>query len=299
MNQSKKLNDAVDFESDDIAIIGMAGRFPKATSIEEFWNNLKEGVEGITIENNEEDKIFINAKGHLEERTAFDNSFFGYTPKEATMMDPQTRVLHECVWEALEDSGYNSFQYDGKIALFAGSSLNPYYGVDANTIKPEDLVDNFDAGTYAQRDFLASRISYKLNLKGAGMTVLTACSSSLVAIDMACSKLHLNECDIALAGGVSVTFHDDNGYVFNEGMILSPDGHCRAFDKEAAGTVGGNGAGVVVLKKLKKAIADNDNILAVIKGSATNNDGHYKVGYTAPSITGQANVIKEAIAKAK
>ncbi len=286
-------------EQEDIAIIGMAGRFPKAKTIEEFWNNLKQGVEGITVEDHEEDKTLIKSKGHLEERTLFDNSFFDYSPKEASMMDPQTRILHECVWEALEDSGYDSYQYNGKIALFAGSTFSPFYGIDTNDITPEDLVDNFDKGTYAERDFLASRVSYKLNLKGAGMTVLTACSSSLVAIDMACSKLHLNQCDIALAGGVSVTFHDDNGYVFNEGMILSPDGHCRAFDKNASGTVGGNGAGVIVLKKLSKAITDNDNILAVIKGTATNNDGNYKVGYTAPSVTGQAEVIKEAIAKAK
>jgi acyl transferase domain-containing protein/acyl carrier protein len=289
-----------------IAVIGMSGRFPGAKNIEEFWNNLKNGIESITFFSNEEltrwgvgpqlkdDPDYIPVKGVLEGIEYFDSSFFGYTPKEAGITDPQMRIFHECCWEALEDAAYDPDAYDGVIGLYAGASPNPYWEILPLVSHSGSYSEQWDAIQFSDKDYLSTRIAYKLNLKGPGVTMQTACSTSLVAVDLACQALMNGKCHIALAGGVSVTFQDNAGYLYQEGTIMSPDGHCRAFDAAANGTVGGNGAGVVVLKSLEHALADRDHIYAVIKGFAINNDGKNKVGFTAPSIEGQAKVIREA-----
>lgn len=285
--------------SRDIAIIGMSGRFPGASNLEEFWSNLvngKESIERKTADNSKGDIVY--AKGTLDGYDLFDAGFFDYLPDEALSMDPQMRIFHECTWEALEDAGYNPYLFEGAIGLYAGATPNPNYNIAIPERDAHNWINKWEEFTYADKDFLCSRVSYRLNLKGPSVNVSTACSTSLVAIDLACNELLANNCDMAVAGGVSVTLHDNEGYVYRKGMILSPDGTCRAFDKEAAGTVGGNGVGLVVLKTLQHALRDGDHIHAVIKGSATNNDGNQKVGFAAPSIEGQAKVIKDAIRKA-
>ncbi len=293
----------------DIAVIGMAGRFPGARNIGEFWNNIRNGVEAITFFTDEElaamgvdpelikNPNYVKAKGVLENIEYFDPDFFDYSTREAELMDPQLRVMHECVYEALEDAGYDPGSYHGSIGLYAGSYSNSLWmrqlsdeiTTHSGLLAVESLND---------RDYLSTRISYKLNLKGPAVTIQTACSTSLTAIDTACQSLLSGKCRIALAGGVTITLQDQAGYLHEEGMVRSPDGHCRPFDAHAKGTVGGNGVAVVVLKRLADAVADGDNIRAVIKGSATNNDGSRKVGYTAPSIEGQAEAIRAAQAAA-
>ncbi len=290
-----------------IAIIGMAGRFPGARNIDELWENLSRGVESITFFSDEElenagidssllrDPNYIKAGGVLEDADHFDPLFFGYSPREAELMDPQQRVFLECAWEAMEHAGYDSERYKGAVGVYAGSNMSSY--LHNNLHSHPDLVRS--VGTLQLRlendkDFIATRVSYKMNLKGSSMTVQTACSTSLVAVHVACQSLLDGENDIALAGGVSINFPQTAGYIHQEGGILSPDGHCRAFDADAAGTIGGRGAGVVVLKRLSEAIADRDSIHAVIRGSAINNDGSLKVGFTAPSVEGQAEVIAAA-----
>ncbi|MCU0286299.1 MAG: amino acid adenylation domain-containing protein, partial [Acidobacteria bacterium] len=293
----------------EIAVIGMAGRFPGARDIHESWNNIKEGVESITFFTDEELEImgvepgliknpnYVKAKGILENVEYFDPFFFDYSTREAELMDPQLRIMHECVYEALEDAGYNPGTYPGSIGLYAGSFSNALWMQQL----AEEITSH--SGLLAveslnNRDYLSTRTAYKLNLKGPAITIQTACSTSLVAIDAACQSLISGKCGIAAAGGVTITFQDRAGYLHEEGMVRSPDGHCRPFDANAKGTIGGNGAGIVVLKRLADAIVDGDNIRAIIKGSATNNDGSRKVGYTAPSIEGQAEVIRAAHAAA-
>lgn len=286
-------------DSADIAIIGMAGRFPGAQNINEFWENLKSGKESIHRGVDHEAKEgIIKAKGVLKDHEMFEASFFNYTPEEAERMDPQLRVFHECSWEALEDAGYNPFEYSGDIGLYAGASQNPYYTPQPEEDNPDGWLDDWESHIYSTQDYLCTRVSYKLNLTGPSVNIATACSTSLVAIDAACRDLQDGRCDMALSGGITLTFHDDGGYKYKKDLILSPDGYCRAFDKNAAGTVGGNGVGLVVLKKLSDAQRDGDHIYAVIKGTATNNDGIDKVGFTAPGVTGQSKVIKEAIHRA-
>lgn len=279
----------------DIAVIGLSCRFPKAKNANEFWDNLRKGKDCITREKTAKEDGLIKAKGVLEDHDMFDASFFGYTPKEAYMLDPQTRVFHECTWEALEDAGYNPYAYEGEIGLYAGASPNPFYTGSSKNGSADNWNEKWEEFTYSDKDFLCSRIAYKLNLKGPCVNITTACSTSLVAVAQACSDLLSDKCDMAIAGGVSITHHDNAGYKYQEGMILSADGYCRAFDKKATGTIGGNGAGAVILKRLDDAIKDNDSIYAVIKAAATNNDGNQKVGYTAPSPSGQAEVIRKAI----
>ncbi|NIM12912.1 MAG: amino acid adenylation domain-containing protein [Candidatus Aminicenantes bacterium] len=297
----------------EIGVIGMAGRFPGAKNIDEFWKNLKNGIESITFFTDEEvaeaegknwlarNPNYVKAKGVLEGSEYFDSTFFSYIKNEAAVMDPQVRVFHECCWEALEHAGYVPDNYEGKIGLFAGATPNFYW--EALTMlsggKTDSFLELWDALQFSEKDYLTTRISYKLNLNGPAVAVQTACSTSLVAIDMACQGLLTGKCDIALAGGVSITVHDRTGYLYQEGMIMSPDGHCRAFDDRAKGTVNGNGAGVVVLKRLGEAVGDRDTIHAVIKGSAVNNDGIRKVGFTAPSVEGQAEVIRAAMEMAR
>lgn len=278
-----------------IAIIGMAGRFPGAGDLELFWTNLRDGRESITSFK-EPVKNRVHAAGILEEAADFDAVFFGMTPREAEMTDPQHRLFLECTYEALELAGYPPTRCPERIGVYAGSGQSDYL---QHVLSHDELVESFgpfQIGIGNHPDFLATRVSYKLNLSGPSVAVQTACSSSLVAVHMACQALLTYECDMAIAGGVSVKADQTAGFDYQEGGILSPDGRCRAFDAKSQGTAVGNGAGAVLLKRLDEAVADGDTILAVIRGSAVNNDGAQKVGYTAPSVTRQAEVVREALA---
>jgi acyl transferase domain-containing protein/aryl carrier-like protein len=291
----------------EVAVIGMAGRFPGAKNIHDFWENLKNGVESVSFVSDEEiknldvdanlhiDSNYVKVKGGvLEDRELFDASFFGFTPKEAEIMDPQIRIYHECVWSALEDAGYIPEKYNGSIGLYAGARDNVYWvNLTALSGKCEEL-GYFASRHLNNKDFISTQIAYKLNLKGPCFTVQTACSTSLVAIHLACQGILNGECNMALAGGIRIGPKKRSGYIYQDGMINSPDGHCRAFDAKAKGTIQGEGSGVVLLKPLEDAITDGDHIYAIIKGTAVNNDGLRKVGYTAPSIQGQADVIHVA-----
>ncbi len=295
----------------ELAVIGMAGRFPGAGNCTELWENLKNGEEAITFFSRQtledagippellENPNYIKAKLTLMDIESFDASFFDYTPREAELLNPQTRIFFECIWETLEDAGYNPWKYNGLIGLYAGAASSFYWeGLSLLSGKGSEIGD-FAADNLTNKDIMCTTISYKLNLKGPSCAVQTACSTSLVAIHMACRSVLSGECHIALAGGVTINVRQTEGYLYAEGMIRSPDGHCRAFDARARGTVGGSGAGVVALKRLKAAIADGDHIYAIVKGSAINNDGKQKVGFTAPSVQGQAQVIRTAMAVAR
>jgi acyl transferase domain-containing protein/acyl carrier protein len=292
------------YSPDDIAIIGMAGRFPGASDLESFWRNLREGVHSISFFADEAEQAggvagFAGAGGVLADADLFDASFFGFTRREAEVMDPQQRVFLECAWEALESAGYDAERYEGRVGMYAGAGAGGYWlNVYENRAALES-VGLFRAVIGNEKDHLATQVSYKLNLKGPAITVQTTCSTSLVAVSMACQSLLNYQCDMAMAGGVSISAEQKSGYAYEEGGILSPDGYCRAFDARARGTVVGNGAGLVVLKRMEDALADGDCIHAVIKGAAVNNDGSLKAGYTAPSVEGQLNVIAEALALAK
>jgi non-ribosomal peptide synthase protein (TIGR01720 family) len=291
----------------EVAVIGMAGRFPGARSVDELWRNLRAGVESIAFFTDEElaasgvdealrrDPRYVQAKGYLADAELFDAEFFGIGPREAEILDPQQRLFLECAWEAVESGGYDLERYPGWIGVYGGATMSSYYL--ANLLSRPDLLDavgRLQVGLGNDKDYLATRTSYKLNLEGPSLSVQTACSTSLVAVHLACQALLRGECDMALAGGVSVGVPLKAGYLFQEGGILSPDGHTRSFDAEARGCVGGNGVGVVLLKKLDEALADGDVVHAVVKGSALNNDGALKIGYTAPRIDGQAKVIRAA-----
>ncbi|MBI1790827.1 MAG: SDR family oxidoreductase [Acidobacteria bacterium] len=293
-----------------IAIIGMSGRFPGARNIEEYWRNLKEGVEGIRFFSDEELAAagidaamratpgFVGAGGALDDIELFDAGFFGFSARDAEILDPQHRIFLECAWESLENAGYNPETYPGLIGVYAGAAMSSYlFHVYAN-LDRMGFVDPYQIALGNDKDHLTTQVSYKLNLRGPSVAVQTACSTSLVAVSMACQSLLSFQCDMALAGGVAVNASQRKGYMYQPGGISSPDGHCRTFDAQALGTVPGNGVGIVVLKRLSEAIEDGDSILAVIKGSATNNDGSLKVGYTAPSVEGQAQVIAMAQAVA-
>lgn len=291
----------------EIAIIGMAGRFPGASDVYTFWQHLREGIECLTFFTEEEllaknvpaerlnNPNYIRAYGKLGDIDLFDADFFGYAPAEAELVDPQHRLFLECAWHALEDAGYDPYRYQGLIGVYAGTGSNNYL---MRLLSRQDILERmgeFQVMVGNEMDFLTTRVSYKLNLRGPSIDIQTACSTSLVAIHLACQGLLAGECDIALAGGVSILNLTEEGYIYQEGGILSPDGHCRAFDAQARGTVGGSGVGLVVLKRLEDALQNGDHIEAVIKGSAINNDGMTKVGYTAPSIDGQAAVISDAL----
>lgn len=292
----------------EIAIVGMSGRFPGASDIDTYWSNLRDGVESIVFFSDTElEEVgvpesvrsmpnYIKAKGYLEDAEYFDAAFFGFRPAEAEMMDPQLRLFYQCAWHALEHAGYTPGRYDGAIGLYAGASANFFWNA-LNNFSGERDTSGAGGLAFAQlvdKNYLATGLSYKLNLKGPSFTLHTACSTSLVAVHLACQALLSGECGIAMAGGVSLLLPPKSGYIYQEGLIQSPDGYCRAFDKDANGTVFGNGCGVVVLKTLEDAIKHHDTIHAVIKGSAVNNDGSRKVGYTAPSTKGQAEVIRAA-----
>ncbi len=294
-----------------IAIVGMAGRFPGAADLRQHWDNLRAGVESITFFNDEElaaagvdagllrNPRYVRARGVLQGAELFDAVFFGLSPREAEIMDPQHRVFLETAWEALESAGYAPGGVALNAGVYAGASLNSYL-IASLVTNPEVMLaaGGYQAMLANDKDFLATRVSYKLNLCGPGVTIQTACSTSLVAVQMACQALLARQCDMALAGGVSINVPRVGGYLYEPGMILSPDGHCRAFDERAQGTVAGEGVGVVVLKRLREALADGDHVHAVIRGAAINNDGSLKVGYTAPSVDGQVTVISRAHAMA-
>ena len=294
-----------------IAVIGMAGRFPKAADIEAFWQMLCEGKEGITLFTDEEllaagvsaheinHPDYVKARAVLKDVDLFDAEFFGYSRREAEWMDPQHRLFLEHAHAALEDAGYACRKEPLNVGVFAGCSSSSYLLLNLlSSSKIDAGVGNMQVMIGNDKDYLASRTSYKLNLTGPSLAIQTACSTSLTAVHVACQSLLGGECDMALAGGVCVSLPQISGYRYEIGSIASPDGHCRPFDVDAKGTNGGSGIGVVLLKRLSDAIEDGDNIYAVIRGSAINNDGTDKVGFTAPSQHGQATVIAEALAVA-
>ena len=299
-----------------VAIVGMAGRFPGADDVAQFWQNVRRGKTSITrfaeaeLEDSfsaeiRHDPNFVRARPILKDVDRFDAEFFGMLPREAALTDPQHRLMLECAWAALEDAGYDPARYPGSIGVFAGSSMSTYLltHVLAERLTADGFASDYQVGSYdallgALSDTLATRIAYKLNLRGPAMTVQSACSTSLLAVAQACQSLLTYQSDMALAGGVSITFPQRRGYLHQEGGMVSPDGVCRPFDDGAGGTVFGDGAAVVLLKRLSDAIEDGDHIHAVIRGSAVNNDGADKVGFTAPSVRGQSEVIASAIAAA-
>ncbi len=296
----------------DIAIIGMAAHLPGAGTIEEYWSNLQAGVKSIRVLSDDElrnagedmgkiqHKNYVRVAATLDDIKKFDADFFGFSPKEAAIMDPQHRKFLEVSWEALENAGHPPENFDGPVGVFAGCGMGSYFYF--NLCSNPDLVD--DVGMFLLRhtgndkDFLSTRVSQIFNLTGPSINLQTACSTSLVAIHYACQAVQNGECDMAIAGGVTIEIPHGRGYIFKDGENLSPDGHCHAFDARAKGTVFGSGAGAVVLRRLKDAIADGDHIWAVIKGTAINNDGSDKAGYLAPSVGGQAAAISEAHAMA-
>jgi acyl transferase domain-containing protein/aryl carrier-like protein len=291
-----------------IAVVGLAGRFPKAANVEEFWRNLRDGVEGISSLSDEEllaagvgpdlitDPRYVKAAAYVDDCELFDAAFFGIGPREAEILDPQQRLLLETAWEALESAGYDPAVFLRRIGFYAGGRISDYFLFNLSS-NPEltATVGALQTLFANDKDYLATFCSYRLNLRGPSITVQTACSSALVAVHLACESLLGLESDMALAGGISLRLPAKAGYIHQEGGILSRDGHCRSFDAAASGTVFGNGVGVVVLRRLADALADGDPVLAVILGSAVNNDGGRKLGFAAPSEEGQASVIAEAL----
>jgi acyl transferase domain-containing protein len=293
-----------------IAIIGMVGRFPGAGNIDQLWENLCQGLESTTFFQDQEldpsidpqlinDPSYVKARGIIAGGETFDAAFFGINPLEASVMDPQARIFLELVHEALENAGYQPDSYDGLIGLYAGSGTNTYF---ANHIcgRPEIIqrLGEFQTVLANEKDFLTTRAAYKLNLTGPSLNINTACSTSLVAVIQAYQSLIDYQCDLALAGGVSMITPQNSGYLSQEGTILSGDGHCRPFDAQSQGTMFNNGAGIVVLKRLEDALKDGDRIYAVIRGVGINNDGAGKASFTAPSVDGQAQAIAMAQAYA-
>ena len=294
----------------EIAVVGMAGRFPGAPGVDALWANLRAGVESIRRFTDEElaaagvpeslrtDPAYVPARGALAEVDRFDAAFFGFTPREAQVTDPQQRLFLEVAWEALEHAGYDAARVPGRVGVYAGTSTSSYY---LNLLSRPDVTDA--AGDMAVRmgndkDYLASRAAFKMGLEGPAVVVQTACSTSLVAVHLACQGLLGGDCEMALVGGSSITAHQHVGYLYQQGNIRSPDGHCRAFDADSRGTVGGSGVAVAALKRLEDALADGDTVHAVILASAINNDGSAKISFTAPRVEGQAAAIRAAHAAA-
>jgi acyl transferase domain-containing protein len=297
---------------EEIAIVGMAVRFPDAADINAFWHNLRDGKSSIRPFSVDElrasgideamlsNPAFVNAGVSLEDADCFDATFFGFSPFEAEIMDPQQRLFLECAWQALEDAGYDPERYDGAIGVFGSVSPNTYF--QNNLITHPDMSRKSGAQLMRlsnEKDHVCTRVAFKLNLKGPAISVNTACSSSGVALHLACQSVLSGECDMAIVGGVRIDAPLKSGYLYEEGGILSPDGQCRAFDAAARGTVFGNGVGIVLIKRLSDAIQAGDSIHCVVKGTAINNDGSQKAAYSAPSVKGQAEVIEEALAMAE
>ena len=294
---------------ESIAIIGLSGRFPGASSPAAFWSLLRAGAELITFFDDElllaagefperlQDPAYVKACGRLGDIAGFDAPFFGMSPRDAAVFDPQHRLFLECAWEAFEDAGYVGEQVKAAIAVFAAAGGPEYYM--HNLLRNRQIMET--VGSWLVRhlgndqNFLATRTSYELNLRGPSVNVQTACSSSLTAVHLACQSLLNGECEMALAGGATVYPEQNRGYLYKQGEILSPDGHCRVFDARAAGTVMSSAVGCVLLKRLDESLRDGDRVLAVIRGSAFNNDGNDKVSYLAPSVSGQRHVISEAL----
>ncbi|RKH28703.1 acyltransferase domain-containing protein [Corallococcus sp. CA041A] len=304
-----RMSDAVDGGEERIAIVGLSGRFPGARTLEGFWEMLRRGGDARRVPTDAElddagvpqalraHPQWVRSSYVLEGATDFDAGLFGYSPREAELMDPQQRIFMECAWESLDNAGYDPGRFKGAVAVYASVSLSSY--LLRALMRQPDLMDaagSFGVMLANDKDYVATRVSHRLGLRGPSATVQTACSSSLVALHLACQSLLSGESDMALAGGSSVSFPQTAGYLYQEGMIFSPDGYCRAFDSKANGTVRGAGAAVVVLKRLSDALKDGDTIHGVLLGTAVNNDGAGKVGFTAPSVEGQAAVIAEALA---
>ncbi len=304
-------NSMVQDDPNAIAIIGMTGRFPEAGNLEQFWSNLRDGVDCVRPVSEEElaaaeidpatlaNPNFVKVASTMADIDKFDAEFFGVAPREAEIMDPQHRQFLECAWEALEHAGYNPRAYDGAIGIYAGTASSNY--MFDNIASNPAIVQSLGTRQIMlvnEKDFLCGRVAFELDLRGPAVTVQTACSTSLVAVHMACQSILNGECDMALAGGVSILSLQKTGYMYTEGGLSSADGHCRTFDAGATGIVSGNGLGLVVLKSLAAALADGDTVHAVIRGSAINNDGNDKASFTAPSVDGQAAAITEAHAMA-
>ncbi len=299
-----------DLDAGSIAIVGLAGRFPAARTASELWGMLRDGREATTWKTDDElraagvadsdlqDPDYVKAALVLPDMEMFDAGFFGFSKRDAAVLDPQHRHFLECAWEALEDAGHVPESFQGAIGVFGGCGMQAY--LPYNLMTNPELVKSMGLfllrHTGNDKDFLTSRVSYLLDLKGPSISVQTACSTSLVAVHVASQSLLSGECDMALAGGVSIELPHGLGYKYADGEIMSPDGHCRAFDEKAAGTIFGSGAAIVVLRRLADAVRDRDNIYAVIRGSAVNNDGNQKAGYLAPSVDGQARAAVEALA---
>lgn len=304
----------MDMDADEgVAIIGISGRFPMASDVATFWRNIKAGQECITffdegelafkpnLDNTDDRKRFVAAKGILEGFEDFDAKFWGYTPREAELIDPQQRIFLECAWEAMEDAGYDSDRFLGAVGVYGGCYVDTYL-LNNLCRRPgflNEWIQSIQVGSLQtelgnDKDYIATRAAFKLNLRGPAVNVQAACSTSLVAINMAYQSLMSYQSDMALAGGVTLTLPQEKGYLYTEGSMLSQDGHCRAFDADATGTVFSNAGAVILLKRESDAIADRDHIYAVIKGAALNNDGADKLSFTAPSIQGQAEVIATA-----
>ncbi len=293
-----------------IAIVGMRGRFPGANSLDEYWHNLAGGIESITVLDPEDmraagvpDHIsrlpgYVNASPVLDDVDKFDAQFFGFSARDATLTDPQHRLFLEAAWEALEDAGYSPDAFGRPIGVFGGCEQSTYLYHLYQNQEALKYIDGMQLMVTNDKDHLCTQVSYRLDLKGPSVVVQTTCSTSLVAVSMACESLHHGRCDMALAGGVTVRVPQRGGYFYTAGSILSPDGHCRPFDAGAQGTIVGSGVGLVVLKRLDDALRDRDNIRALILGTGINNDGHDKVGYTAPSISGQSAAIRAAYRRA-
>ncbi|WP_394845468.1 type I polyketide synthase [Pendulispora brunnea] len=291
----------------DLAIVGMAGRFPGASTLEKFWENIRGGIDCVRDLTDDElhaagageassHPKYVRAASFLDDIETFDADFFGFSPKEVELIDPQHRLFLECAWEAFENAGCDPARYPGAIGVFAGTSYSTYllrkFLREAGSMP---VIEHLQLQVANDKDYLASRVSYKLDLRGPSVCVQTSCSTSLVAVHMACQSVLDGESDMALAGGVCLRVPQRIGYIHQEGGILSPDGRCRSFDARGAGTIQGSGVGVVLIKRLSDALRDGDPIRAVIKGSAINNDGASKVGYMAPSHEGQVRVISEAL----
>ncbi|WP_169801264.1 type I polyketide synthase, partial [Streptomyces kanamyceticus] len=306
-SQQGQADQASEVRDSDIAIVGLACRFPGADTPDKFWRVLSEGRETLTYFSDEQlrasgvseeliaDERYVKAGQIVEDADKFDAGLFGITRDEAELIDPQQRQFLECALEALEGAGYDPQRGERQIGVFAGVGMNTYLLHNlSERYRTASSVDRYRMMITNDKDFAATRTSYKLNLQGPSISTNTACSTSLVAVHLACLSLLSGDCTMALAGAAHIQADQWEGYLHHEGMIFSPDGHCRAFDAKAQGTVIGNGVGVVALKRLSDALADGDSVHAVIKGTAVNNDGSDKTGYTAPSVQGQAAVVAEA-----
>lgn len=290
----------------EIAIIGIAGRFPQSDDYRQFWQHLQDGKELLQTFTDEElreagvpestlqNSRYVKTVGVLANKDCFDAGFFGYSIAEAAFMDPQTRLFHEQCWTALEDGGYTGQLDKQRIGLFAGASVNDNWKLHTYEQGATSGVEPFYLSMISAHRFITTLVSYKLNLRGPSVFTDTACSTSLTAVQLACRSLITRDCSLALAGGVSLKTQKTKGYFFEEGMVSSADGHCRTFDAAASGTASGEGCGVVLLKRLSEAMRDGDHIYAVIRAAVLNNDGSLKVGYTAPSVKGQADCIRTA-----